>query len=66
MVSLCTTSSAPNIAEPDNLSIHEQDSIDSLDSEDPRIDTGELGPPSPAIPMKVKLWNSLVKYILTP
>ena len=34
--------------------------------EDPRMDTGELGPPSPAIPVKVKLWNSLAKYILTP
>ena len=31
------------------------------------MDTGELGPlRCPATPMKVKLWNSLVKYTLTP
>ena len=34
----------------------------SLDSEDSRMDTGELGPLSPVTPMKVKLWNSLTKY----
>ena len=26
------------------------------------MDTGELGPPSPATPVKVKFWNSLAKY----
>ena len=56
------TSPAPDIVESDDLSIHEQDSIDFLDSEDSRMDTGELGPPSPATPVKVKLWNSLAKY----
>ena len=59
------TSPAPDIVEHDNLSIHEQDSIDSLDSEDSRMDTGELGPLSPATPVKVKLWNSPAKYTLT-
>ena len=59
------TSPAPDIVMPGDLSIHEQDSIDSLDSEDSRMDTGELGPlRCPATPMKVKLWNSLMKYTL--
>jgi len=59
------TSHAPDIVEPDDLSIHEQDSIDSLDLEDSRMDTGELGPPSTATTVKVMLWSSLTKYTLT-
>ena len=56
------TSPAPGIVEPDDLSIHEWD---SLDLEDSRMDTGELGPLSPATLVKVKSWNSLTKYTLT-
>ncbi|KIM67532.1 hypothetical protein SCLCIDRAFT_21065 [Scleroderma citrinum Foug A] len=45
------TSPAPDIVKPDDLSIHERD---SLDSEDSRMDTGELGPLSPATPVKYR------------
>lgn len=50
--------------EPDELEIHEQDSVDSFDIEDSRMDTAELGVPSTTTSVEV-MSRSLTKYVLT-